>query len=338
MNKSHFFIKIIGTIISRTTIKLFVALLVIGFLFYLNRISLSSFDILKVGWPWLVLAFLLMLPPCLIVSYRFKVVLASQGIFVPFRLAIHWTMVGYFFDLAMPSSNGGDIIKVGYVIKWLDGTYKTKAVLAVALDRVLGLLGLFLLVFIFGVLGWDTLKEMPARDFIVSLALILVIFPLFVFRMLGSKWLHNHKKINNWLDLKNWGKKLIQIRRSFNSLWESPGTVIIALTLSILNHLFWCASLLLIAFSVGDSVGVIEGFVVFPIAIFSNIFGVAGGFGFGTLGFDFLLFNLLSIQNGALIGLLFQSMSAFSRLFGLPFYLNNYGSLKHKNDHKGLNK
>jgi hypothetical protein len=32
----------------------------------------------------------------------------------------------------------------------------------------------------------------------------------------------------------------------------------------------------------------LKGLVVFPLAIFSNVFGVAGGFGLGTLGFDFL--------------------------------------------------
>jgi hypothetical protein len=64
------------------------------------------------------------------------------------------------------------------------------------------------------------------------------------------------------------------------------------------------------------------GFVVFPLAIFSNVFGVAGGFGGGTVGFDLVITQLLAMENGALIGLLFQSLSALARLVGgLPFYL-----------------
>jgi hypothetical protein len=72
---------------------------------------------------------------------------------------------------------------------------------------------------------------------------------------------------------------------------------------------------------VGALVDPMKGFVAFPLAIFSNIFGVAGGFGGGTVGFDLILSQLLAISNGALIGLLFQTLSAVARLAGLPFYL-----------------
>ena len=40
-----------------------------------------------------------------------------------------------------------------------------------------------------------------------------------------------------------------------------------------------------------------------------------------TEGFDLILLKYLNIQNGVLIGILFQSMSAVTRLIGLPFYL-----------------
>ncbi|MEJ2034483.1 MAG: hypothetical protein P8Y63_15945, partial [Deltaproteobacteria bacterium] len=93
------------------------------------------------------------------------------------------------------------------------------------------------------------------------------------------------------------------------------------LGLSVINHAFWCASLFCIVKAVGNTVEPMRGFVVFPLAIFSNIFGVAGGFGVGTAGFDLIFSQLLAISNGALIGLLFQTLSAFARLAGLPFYL-----------------
>ena len=57
------------------------------------------------------------------------------------------------------------------------------------------------------------------------------------------------------------------------------------------------------------------------LAIFGGVFGVAGGFGVGTAAFDVILSHLLLIQNGALIGLLFQIFGALSRMLGLPFYL-----------------
>ncbi len=309
------------TILSSNTLKLLIALCVIGSLAYFNRIELDDLSALGETWPWLLGAFLLMLPPCLIVSYRFKLVLLSQGINVPFRLALRWTMVGYFFDLAMPSSNGGDIVKVGYVLGYVGAGPRTRAILAVGFDRVIGMLGLFLLALTVGAIGWDILESMPGRNLILFLILTLTIFPLLLLRVIGSRKIYHNPDLNRWLDSHKWGRWLRQIVGSFNAVREDPLTVIMTLMLSMLNHVFWCSSLLLIAFATGNVIPPINGFVVFPLAIFSNIFGVAGGFGFGTAGFDLILSKLLSVQNGALIGLLFQTLSAFSRLFGLPFYL-----------------
>ena len=83
----------------------------------LNRIEFESFLLLSETWGWLLVAYMLMLPPYLIVSYRFHLVLQSLEIGTEFELDTRWTMIGSFFDLAMPSNSGGDVVKVGYLIK-----------------------------------------------------------------------------------------------------------------------------------------------------------------------------------------------------------------------------
>lgn len=301
--------------------KLAVATSIIGLLVYFNRINVSVLTSLSETWPWLLAAFLLTLPPFLIVSYRFKMMLSSQGIDVPFRKALRWTMVGAFFDLAMPSSNGGDIIKAGYVVRHVGAGLRTRAVMAVAFDRVIGLLGLFLLATVVSIIGWNVLKDLPARNLVVGMSFAAGIGPLIVFRLAGARRLYNNSRINSWLLSHSWGLRLKQMIGSFNSLRENPKMLFSTLGLSVLNHIFWCTSLLFIAIAVGNAVSPLKGFIVFPLAIFGGVFGVAGGFGFGTAAFDFLLSHLLLIQNGALIGLLFQVFGALSRLVGLPFYL-----------------
>jgi len=301
--------------------KLAVAVGIIGLLIYFNRIDVAVLVSLHETWPWLLAAFLLTLPPFLIVSYRFKVILSSQGIDVPFRQALRWTMVGSFFDLAMPSSNGGDFIKAGYVIKHVGAGLRTRAVMAVAFDRVIGLLGLFLLAAVVSVLGWSVLKSLPARHLVVGMSFAAGVGPLIAFRIAGSRRIYNNTRINHWLLAHAWGLRLKQMIGSFNALRERPRILLSALGLSMLNHIFWCTALLFIAIAVGNAVSPLKGFIVFPLAIFGGVFGVAGGFGLGTAAFDFLLSHLLLIQNGALIGLLFQIFGALSRLLGLPFYL-----------------
>lgn len=307
--------------VSSIWFKLTIAGFIIGLLIYFNRIDFKVLSSLSDSWPWLLSAFFLTLPPFLIVTYRFKLLLASQHIQVPFSQALRWTMIGSFFDLAMPSSNGGDVIKAGYVVKHVGAGMRTRAVMSVAFDRVIGLLGLFLLASMVSIIGWNVLKDLPTRNLVVGASFAAGFGPLLVFRIAGARRLYHNHRVNRWLLAHNWGMRLRQMIGAFNSLRENPKVLIATLSLSVLNHIFWCTSLLFIAMAVGNAIEPVKGFIVFPLAIFGGIFGVAGGFGLGTAAFDFLLSHLLLIQNGALIGLIFQVFGLLSRLFGLPFYL-----------------
>lgn len=312
----------VRSLLNSVWFKSMVAIGIIGLLAYFNRLDVTVLASLSDTWPWLLAAFFLAIPPFAIVAFRFKVILFSQGICVSFRQALSWTMVGSFFDLAMPSSNGGDFVKAGYVVDHVGPGMRTRAVMAVAIDRVIGLLGLFLLATLLGVLGWSVLSDFPGRYLVVSASFMAGVGPLVIFRIAGSRRLYNNSRVNKWLESHTWGLRLRQMIGSFNSLRENPRLLVESLLISMLNHIFWCTSLLFIAYAVGNAVSPLKGFIVFPLAIFGGIFGVAGGFGLGTAAFDFLLSHLLLIQNGALIGLLFQIIGALSRLLGLPFFFS----------------
>ena len=94
-------------------IKLAIALGAMGLLICFNRLDVSMFTNLSEGWPWLLAAVAIWLPTYGLVSLRFYEVLRMQGLQVSFAQALRWTMVGSFFDLCMPSSSGGDIVKAG---------------------------------------------------------------------------------------------------------------------------------------------------------------------------------------------------------------------------------
>ena len=298
------------------------ALIVVYLLVHYNRLDWRDLRALGETWPWLLLAFALMFPPFLIVSYRFQLILRTQQIQVGFARAARWTMIGSFFDLAMPSSNGGDVVKAGMIASHVGVGMRTRAVMAVAFDRILGLVGLFLLAATVGILGWPFVKEVAGRHFLLLAALAGSVGVLAGFRIIGSRRLFNHPGLNRFLEGRKWGVPFKKLIGAFNQLRENPRHLAAALGLSMANHVFWCGSLVCITRAVGNEVPLVEGLIVFPMAIFGNIFGVAGGFGLGTAGFDLLLTLFLGIKNGALIGLIFQSLSALSKLAGLPFYLS----------------
>ena len=113
------------------------------------------------GWPWLVAAVAIWLPTYALVSLRFYEVLRMQGLQVSFVQALRWTMVGSFFDLCMPSSSGGDIVKAGYVVKAMGTGNRMRGIMAVTFDRGIGLLALFLMAWMACLPAWSELSQMP---------------------------------------------------------------------------------------------------------------------------------------------------------------------------------
>jgi uncharacterized protein (TIRG00374 family) len=314
--------------LSSTHVKILIAIGVVGLLVYFNRVDPRALAGLVRTWPWLLAAFILMLPTFLVVSCRFKVILRNQGIHVSVFQALRWTMIGSFFDLALPTSCGGDLVKAGYLAKQVGAGQKAQAVMAVAFDRMLGMLGLFLLASLVSCFGWDMLRGMPARNTVLGLTIGASLGTLLFLRMAGSRRLYRNSILARLLSQQPWGLRVRQFITCFNTLSEHPRYLFLALGLSVLNHAFWCASLFCLLKVVGASVDPVKGLVVFPLAIFSNTFGVAGGFGGGTAGFDLIFSQLLAISNGALIGLLFQTLAGIARLAGLPFYLSSTSSGK----------
>jgi uncharacterized protein (TIRG00374 family) len=317
---NHFRSKIVRMVKS-VWFKVAIAAAVIYALFYFNRLDVDEFASLSQTWEWLAAAFLLMLPTYLIVSYRFHLILLSMGIETDFHSSMRWTMIGSFFDVAMPSSSGGDIVKAGYIVNHVGPGTRTNAVMAVVFDRVLGLLGLFLLAGISSLAGWTVIRSMPGSTEVLLFIFLMSFGSLFAFRLIGSRRLRNHPNFQLLLNKMPLGDKLFKLTSCFNELRERPKTLVIVLALSVLNHLFWCSALLCITMAFAQTVQIALAYTVFPLAIFSNVFGFAGGFGVGTAAFDVIFTSLLGIQIGAAIGLTFQSLSALSRLLGLPFYL-----------------
>lgn len=310
-------------ILKSTTLRIVLALLVLGVLVYFNRIDARAFGGVGGRWPWLALAFALMLPTYLIVSCRFWLVLRNQGIDVPLALAVRWTMIGSFFDLAMPSNSGGDLIKGAYVVKHVGPGSRTRGVMAVAFDRILGLIGLFLLASFAVIGGWQYVSQIPGSSRLLVLLPLVTLGSLAFFRIFGSRRLYRNERIARFTLRLPAGALLRQVIGSFNSLRERPKHFFMVMALSVANHAFWCAALLCISAAFGLSIGVFQGFAVFPLAIFGNTFGFAGGFGVGTAAFDLVFSSLLHVSVGAAIGLTFQVLTAISRLAGLPFYLHD---------------
>ncbi|MFG0249368.1 MAG: lysylphosphatidylglycerol synthase transmembrane domain-containing protein [Phycisphaeraceae bacterium JB051] len=89
---------------------------------------------------------------------RWWMLMRVRGMHCTWGKAFRLAMVGCFFNYCMPGSTGGDVIKAYYAAKGSDR--KTDAVISVVVDRIMGLLGLFIVA---GVTGLTLLDEPRVR-------------------------------------------------------------------------------------------------------------------------------------------------------------------------------
>lgn len=75
---------------------------------------------------------------------------------LPFRLrdAMRLGFIGNVFNLVIPGAVGGDVVKAAFLCR--EQARKTQAVASMVIDRIVGLLGLFILAGISGAVAWTT--------------------------------------------------------------------------------------------------------------------------------------------------------------------------------------
>ena len=114
----------------------------------------------KVNWPslahrfasahpwWLGAALLVTLASILMCGTRFFFLLRLQKMHLSYFRTLQLTFVGFFFNLFLIGSTGGDAVRLFYLIRWFP-QQKARATLSILLDRVFGVAALFGLALLF---------------------------------------------------------------------------------------------------------------------------------------------------------------------------------------------
>lgn len=92
---------------------------------------------------WIVTGLICFAPVVLIVSYRWRMLLAVHGIHLRFWRVLELTMIGQFFGTIGLGTTGGDVAKVFYAARAMP-TRKAAAAFTIIVDRVIGLIALLL--------------------------------------------------------------------------------------------------------------------------------------------------------------------------------------------------
>lgn len=177
----------------------------IGIFYYLFKYKVDARDIwakvVAADWIWLGVAVALFGTTFCMGVYRWYLLLQSQDIPVPLRRVTAICFVGQFFNAFLLGATGGDVIKSYYAARQTQ-THKAEAVMSVVVDRIIGLVGLFIIAIIMMAWQWRWLCDPIRKDLrapsLVVLGLVVVVcaaIPISFWRGLPRKiaWLDRLK-------------------------------------------------------------------------------------------------------------------------------------------------
>ena len=224
----------------RKTISLLLKAAVSGLLLYfaLRLVDLTAVRerLVRIDPIWLALMVPTLFLQTGLLALRWRLIVTHCGASLPLPLAFRFSMVALFFNQTLPSSIGGDAMRVWLVSK--HANWRT-AIYSVFLDRLIGVIGLAMLVL--ACLPWtlELIKNPIGRAALLVIGVGSIGGGL-AFISLGWKRL---------AFLKNWQvtRHLVELAGVALAILRSPPSFVPVFGLSVGVHLFtaliaWCAA------------------------------------------------------------------------------------------------
>jgi uncharacterized protein (TIRG00374 family) len=256
INKKHFF----------TCLKIFTSISLMIYVFRSVELDSVVSNITKVDFLFLIMAFFLYVIQILIMTLRWGVVCKIFGFEIKFSTLIFYNFIGSFFNQILPSSIGGDAIRV-YLIHRLS-KQSLKSFLCVFTDRILSLIFLILipLVFFLSKSKSSELIDSIIRLKIVEISFIITLIAYLIFRFaiknnIASKLIEQLNKFSKYF--------LINKKLSF--------LIVIG---SLANQFVGVFVFIALATALKINIDLNTSFIIFPLLLIFSLIPISiGGWG-----------------------------------------------------------
>jgi uncharacterized protein (TIRG00374 family) len=119
------------------------------------------------SWGWLAVAFSLHTLGLLFSAYRWQILAKAQGDHIPLGYLVKSYIVGRFFNTFLPTSVGGDVVRMWDGAKYSTSFVKSSAIVVV--ERMTGIIVLFVFALLASLLRLDMARRIP----VIGIALLL---------------------------------------------------------------------------------------------------------------------------------------------------------------------
>lgn len=289
--------------------------IIILYLFY-NSIDISKLSIIikSFGIKELLFICFLVIFRNIIASIRFNILLNKQEKIPVKTIFIHY-FIGAFYNNFLPSSLGGDAIRVLLLHK--EGISKTGSFLLIATERTIGFYAL-ILVATFSILLWQLPKNWSELILISLLGFTMFLGILFFVKVKSKNSIFN--KFGTFVSM----------------LRSQPKIIVACLILSLLFQIIGVYISYYISKTIDANGEFFHYMTIVPMVwVFTMLPFSFGGLGLREISFTYLLsFIAVSAEEAAMISIGTYFTMIFSGIIGLLFLLKN---LKYLNEIKNSN-
>lgn len=314
----------------KTTLKFLLAFALCFWLFKNGKLDFSLIpQAINRGSLW-VLGLAFIFSRLFIGSLRCKILLSAKSQEkISYSKVLGFNAIGSFFSVILPGSSAGDVVKFFYFRNLSQKLSATTIASIIALDRIIGVLGLLFLGTVFSLIQWESIQKLhpQLKYFVFTNGALCFILAIFIFFSNGvSKdqvLVILSRYFKKWPRLLSVLGDLLSIQLGFLSFFK-------CFLLSILNQLmiffsFWA----LASPFIPEHTSILNIFTILPIGMIGAAIPIApAGLGVGHVLFD-NLFKLLEINNGAsLFNLEFVAITLVNLTGFIPYAFMKESFLK----------
>ena len=218
---------------------------------------------------WILVAFALNAVGLLVSAYRWQILARVQGDEIPLAFLAKSYLIGLFFSQFLPSSFGGDIVRVWDGSRYSRSLLKSSAIVAV--ERGSGVAVLFFFALVASLFRVEMARDIP---FIwVSLALGAGGLALVAFFLLpaAERWL-GRLPVRGWLGRVR--EKTLQFRSFVLQYARRPGPILLATFWALVLQVNVVIYYYLIGLAFGLAIPFLDYFIIIPIVLLVQIIPV----------------------------------------------------------------
>lgn len=316
-------------------LKLIFAVVLIWWLVTRQDIQFSELKALLTPWV-AIFSVSLVFISILISSERWRGILKSQGFILNRIQTFKMTMIGMFFNFAIPGGVGGDVVKGFYIVR-NHPENKMKAAMTLLIDRVFGLFSMVVLALLVLVFSYQTVLSSPEL-YNIFYTLSLIFLAMFLFWCFAfSRRLHRYKIVPRLVFFLPGRKKLLRLYETLALYRDKKTSFFIAVFQSLVAQSLSVLFCVYVGHTLGYNIPLATYFFAVPVGFMITAIPISpAGVGVGQAAF-FYLFEQVSPGNGSVGPLAitaYQIVNFLLALIGAYYYLTFKKQMEATNDHR----